>query len=726
MTLSTASKLGPYEILSPLGAGGMGEVYRARDTRLDRDVAIKILPDSMTRDTDRIARFEREAKLLAQLNHPHIGAIHGFETAEARKFLVLEFVEGETLAQRLRVGALPVDEALEVSKQIAEALEAAHEKGIVHRDLKPGNVMVRPDGTVKVLDFGLARAMAEDSTSATPMPDSPTITSPVRAYSPTIPGVIMGTAGYMSPEQARGKPVDKRSDIFSFGCLLYETLTGVQPFRGETVTDSLGATLHRDVDWGLLPPSTPPSIQRLLRRALAKNRDQRLHDIADARIELAEAIAGANESTPAVASPPARGPQRVLVLLAMLALGIAGTLFAVRTLSPPTSRSVLFASIDPATGSTMIVTGDVSGPAVISPDGRLIVFTARDAAGAQSLWLRALDRNQPESLRGTESANFPFWSPDSRSIGFFADGKLRRIDLATRATRTLCDAPGGRGGAWLERDEIVFTPAFQAGIDRVPAGGGVPKPITTVDKVRFSSHRWPSAIRGTDRFLYLAVNHDPSKREELSVFIASLDGSLNKELVHTPFGAQVVGDSLLFLRENTLLAARIDLSTGALRSEPVPVLTDIAGDPSTWHARFSASETGTLIYHPTPPPAAAAQPTPEAGLGEYVRVTIVDRTGRPESTFADGMLQNTMASSPDGMSLAISGRWPHETGAASYDIWLFTLFGPGTDWAKWVFVPPSVAPGCGHLCWQSPKSVVRLYLRSTTLLRDWIFLMLKS
>ena len=291
MSLAIGAHLGPYEILSPLGAGGMGEVYRAKDTRLDRDVAIKVIPEAMTRDADRMARFEREAKVLASLNHPNIGAIHGFESAEARKFLVLEYVEGQTLAQRLKTGALPVDEALAVGKQMADALEAAHEKGIIHRDLKPGNVMIRHDGAVKVLDFGLARAMTDESSSLAAMPDSPTVTSPARMASPTIPGVILGTAGYMSPEQARGKAVDKRSDILSFGCVLYECLTGTMVFGGETTSDAIAAILEREPDWSRLPARTPVRVRELLKHCLEKDQRRRLRDIGDARIELEQSIA---------------------------------------------------------------------------------------------------------------------------------------------------------------------------------------------------------------------------------------------------------------------------------------------------------------------------------------------------------------------------------------------------------------------------------------------------
>ncbi len=290
MTLSSGTQLGPYEILSPLGAGGMGEVYRAKDTRLDREVAIKVMTDTFARDPERVARFQREAKVLASLNHPNIAAIHGFEESDGKRFLVLELVEGDTLAERLRGGAMPVDESLAVCKQMAEALEAAHERGVIHRDLKPANVKVTPDGVVKVLDFGLAKALTEEPTESAPA-DSPTITANY-----TRPGVVLGTAPYMSPEQARGRLVDKRSDIWSFGIVLYECLTGKHLFHGETATDSMGAIMHKEPDWSLLPPETPPTVRLLLRRCLTKDRKQRLQDIGDARVELEAAIADPTSS----------------------------------------------------------------------------------------------------------------------------------------------------------------------------------------------------------------------------------------------------------------------------------------------------------------------------------------------------------------------------------------------------------------------------------------------
>ena len=704
----TSAQIGPYTVLRELGRGGMGVVFLAHDAKLDRDVAIKALPAHLAQDADRLARFQREAKVLASLNHSGIAAIFGLEDVAGTRYLVLEFVDGESLADRLARGPIAVDEALALAKQIAEALEAAHEKGVVHRDVKPGNVMVNAEGKVKVLDFGLARAgdAAPSTTGVGTSPDSPTLTTPPRAVnSPTIPGAIMGTAGYMSPEQARGKAVDKRSDIFSFGCVLYEMLSGRQPFGGETVADSLGATLHKDLDPAHLPAATPARVRDLLTSCLAKDRHQRLHDIADARLALERAISGREWLEGARVRRAGRAAGLPMMVTGLL-LGGAAVLGAAWALWPRAVSGVkaerpVFAVVEPLAGSTISVVGDLAGPAVVSPDGSRIAFGAKDKGGRQVLCVRALDAAEPEELRGTDGATFPFWSPEGHAIGFFAEGKLRRIDLTTRAVRTLCDAPGARGGAWLESGDIVFTPAFQAALFRVPAAGGEARAITTVDAARFSSHRWPSVVRGTDRIVYLAVNHDPTKGEEASLFITSLDGRFNQELVPSRFSAQVVGGRLLFLRESTLLAVRLDAATGTLNGEPVGVLQDVYGDRSTWRSGFSAAENGAMVYHVVPPSEAAADNAKarndakaegaqvEAGLGESTRATVLTPSGAA-ATVADGMLQNSLSASPDGLKLAVSGRWPNETGVASYDIWVFHLFGPGSDFAKSKFEPVPV------------------------------------
>ena len=433
------ASIGPFTIERELGRGGMGEVYLARDTRLDRQVAIKAMPAHLAQDPDRLARFQREAKVLASLNHPGIGTIYGLEEADGHQYLILEFVEGETLADWVSRGAIPVEESLSLAKQIAEALDLAQEKGVIHRDLKPGNVMVTPDGIVKVLDFGLARTEEGPASSITAksLADSPTVTSPARAvHSPTIPGVIMGSAGYMSPEQARGKSVDKRSDIFSFGCVLFEMLTGAQPFRGETVADAIGATLHKELDLNLLPAKTPRRVRDLLTNCLAKDRKNRLHDIGDARLELQRAINEPREHT--TGTPPVdrwwRSPRGLLAacLLAVASVAIASAVVIPAFLTPrderraaPHPARVVRATLTLPKGMSCRI-GDRS--VALSPDASRIVIAARpvDESASASLFVRDLSRLEFQPIADTGDASYPFWSPDGRSIAFFERQTLRR------------------------------------------------------------------------------------------------------------------------------------------------------------------------------------------------------------------------------------------------------------------------------------------------------------
>ena len=484
VSLEVGEQLGAYKIVGPLGAGGMGEVYRAADTKLDREVALKVLPDAMAYDTERVARFEREAKLLASLNHPLIAAIYGFEEVGEKRFLVLELVEGLTLADRLADGPLMVEESLDVARQMAEALEAAHEKGIVHRDLKPANVKITPEGHVKVLDFGLAKALAVE------YPDSDPGTSPTITKEFTEPGVILGTAAYMSPEQARGRPVDKRSDIWSFGCVLYECLTGDSIFRGETVTDSVGAILHKQPDWEKLPADTPPTVQLLLRRCLAKDRKRRLRDIGDVRIELEAAIADPTSSALGLASvalaSEGRGgrPARTAILM-ISALILGGIITSVAQWGFLPVQSELPPPPEPPLRKLMPYLAGLEEPSsnnrvIISPDGKRIVYF-RD----EQLWVHDLDELTPRELPGTESARVPFWSPDSKTVGYFAFGQLWRIDVTRGSPSAVAALPHGfrstptndGGGAWMADGRIVFSNGTPAAADlwEVSERGGDPR-----------------------------------------------------------------------------------------------------------------------------------------------------------------------------------------------------------------------------------------------------------
>ncbi len=596
--------IGPFQIERELGRGGMGEVYLARDTRLDRQVAIKALPAHLSQDPDRLARFQREAKVLASLNHPGIGAIYGLEEAEGHQYLILEYVEGETLADRLAKGPIPVDESLSLAKQIAEALEVAHEKGIIHRDLKPGNVMVTPDGVLKVLDFGLARTGdGAPSTTKAPAPaDSQTVTSPARfANSPTIPGVIMGTAGYMSPEQARGKPVDKRSDIFSFGCVLYEMLTGTMPFRGETVADSIGATLHKESDFKLLPARTPRRVRELLTNCLAKDRNSRLRDIGDARLELERAVTEPREELRDTgAMRPWWRSAGVLATASLLAVAAVAVSWILRpqsdgTSGTPTGRGIVRTAIMPPKGLTYRVgTGSVA----LSPDGSRIAITLRprDGVTGRELYVRELSQLEFRKLANTAGAAFPFWSPDGKSIAFFADGKLKRIDLADGIVRVICDAPGGRGGSWGTQSTIVFAPSGTGGLWRVGDSGGTPIQITT-PKTADEPHRMPHMLPDGERFLFYIFGKDapgiyafdPDKKEPKFVMAAQSE-------------ARFVEPGLIaFVRDSNLMVQPFDPRSLELSGIARPIAADVHQNSARHFNNVGLTAGGTLVYHPLLP-----------------------------------------------------------------------------------------------------------------------------
>jgi serine/threonine protein kinase len=523
MGLTSGTKLEPYEITGAIGAGGMGEVYRARDTRLGRDVALKVLPQAFARDAERVARFRREAQVLASLNHPNIAAIYGFEDSGGVHALVMELVEGPTLAERIAKGPIAVEEALPIAKQLCEALEYAHERGIVHRDLKPANIKLASNDAVKILDFGLAKALQGDAASGD-ISSSPTITRMA-----TQAGIILGTAAYMSPEQAKGKSVDRRADIWAFGCVLFEMLTGKMAFSGETVTDTLAAVIRAEPDWFLLPADTPQAIRQLLRRCLKKDAKQRLQSVGDARIAVEEVLSGAS---PEAASVSAEGREsrlrnqwsRALPWAATALLTIVAALLAIGYLwRAPQPAPVIVSQILPPPNQSFALGGNSAGPPVLSPDGRKLAFAAMGSDGKQQLWVRSLDSSAAQPLAETDGAMYPFWSPDGGSLGFFADGKLKRIDASGGPPLTLCDAPNGRGGAWNASGTILFTPDLTATVYRVPAAGGTPTEVVK-PSLNTGSNRWPQFLPDGKHFLF--YDHSATDtREDSGTFVGSLDGS---------------------------------------------------------------------------------------------------------------------------------------------------------------------------------------------------------
>ncbi|MFO0833036.1 MAG: protein kinase [Phycisphaerales bacterium] len=642
--------VGPYQIERELGRGGMGEVFLARDTRLDRQVAVKALPAHLASDADRLTRFQREAKVLASLSHANIGAIFGLEEGEGRQYLILEFIEGETLAERLGSGAIPVEEALSIARQMADALEVAHEKGVVHRDVKPGNVMVTPDGVVKVLDFGLARtAEGAPSTTHSPAPGSPTV------HSPTVPGVILGTAGYMSPEQARGKPVDKRSDIFSFGCVVYEMLTGACPFPGETVTDSLGAILHREPDWTLLPAATPGRVRELLRHCLAKDRRNRLHDIGDARLELERAIGG-HEWTAASAQVSASGRRRgVLVGLvggAALLAGGAGWALA-RGVARPATESppqILHVSTAvPEKPELMYVVG-------IAPDARFVLYKAWPTMEAGStkpggvLVVRRLDRDEVKVIEGTEGVMDGALSGDGRWFAFAAakDAAQSKVLLKKIAldngrpvgtAETLCELPAGGGFSlcWSADREIIIAVAWQQTILAVSAAGGEPRVVLKEEQSK-AIDNWGEVRPLVPGKSILAsrwslVGQSIKERTE----VVDLVTGKRTPLLQGAGGTTLVPGGYVVARrnQNALIAARLDMDTLQVVGEPVTLWSG----PGL-NGQFFISANGTLAL------------TANAGDLSGRRLMWLDQQGQPQPVGAPSRAYGSIAISPDGGRLA--------------------------------------------------------------------------
>jgi serine/threonine-protein kinase len=660
--------LSHYRIIEKLGAGGMGEVYRAEDTKLGRQVAIKVLPDIFSSDPERLARLEREAKLLALLNHPNIAAIHGLEEAAGRRFLVLELVEGETLAQRIAKGPLPIEEALEVCRQIAEGVEAAHEKGIIHRDLKPANVKITPEGKVKVLDFGLAKALQGQPASS----DSPTISEMTR------PGVLLGTAAYMSPEQAKGKPVDKQADIWAFGCILYECLTGQSPFRGETVTDTLAKILEVEPDWNHLPVRTPTSLRTTLHRCLQKDSRFRLHDIADVRIEIEDSIA-----QPAEAVGVSRHyPFRWIVACAAVML-LAGILID-RVLTkyfqpPPSAASVITSTIKVEPGhwlDGMRTTSELERPSrtamAISSDGRFIVYSAiEENPGPQAkprLFLRRMDQSEARPISGTEGGINPFLSPDSRWVGFWADGKLKKVPVEGGVPTTLCDiSPWFWGASWSADNGIVFTDGVKAGLSRISAEGGKPETLTEPDPKREeASHRLPSWLPNGKAVLFTVVSHGWDRQPWLALF--RLDtGEWHVLLPNAADARYVSTGHLVFLRQGTLMAVRFDSARLEVIGQPSPVAENVmqafSADPlhNTAAGQFGVSDSGSLTY-------AAGGVVPD----QKNSLIWVDRRGVEQPITALQFPFFAPRLSPDGQRIA------YATTGREWQVWVYDL-GRGTN-----------------------------------------------
>jgi serine/threonine protein kinase/Tol biopolymer transport system component len=710
MSLSPGTRLGSYEIVAPIGVGGMGEVYRAKDCRLGRSVALKALPEELFEDEERRQRFEREARLLATLNHPGIAAIYSFEEipgtspSSSRHVLSMEMVEGEDLAEKLLSGPLALEESLSLARQIAEALEVAHEKGIVHRDLKPANVKVTEEGKVKLLDFGLAKAIEGERNPSKGGSDGGMTRSPTLTARATAAGVILGTAAYMSPEQARGKAVDKRTDVWAFGCVLFEMLTGKRAFEGETVSDTIAAVLTREPDWSAFRAPVSSKVKELLRRCLQRDVKQRLRDIGDARIALDEELAATaslssaggatapgsarlpSEKTQAAPSStvgrsaPAfreRGSRKSFHLSWAIAAAFAAaagvsTVLALRARSH--EPRVFRATINPPPGTVFLVDTTQPGPPVLSPDGRTLAFTARGADGSIRLYVRSLDSMQARALSGTEGAQYPFWSPDSRFVAFFAQQKLKKIEASGGPPAVLCvtsDFP--KGGAWSPKGVIVFAPGPTGGLSIVSEGGGEPKLLTKLDMKRGdNSHRNPSFLPDGRRFLFVArLNSAPTEGHQ--ILVGSIDGGEPRPVVRSPAAAEYASGYLLYLRDRVLVAQRFDLDRLELTGEVRPLAENVTMLSGAAKALLSVSEAGVLVVG--------------SGSVQYpgARLEWVDRAGKKLGELGDRALWDLAVISPDGKSVA--GEAIDENVGTS-DIWILDVgrglrsrftFDPGND-----------------------------------------------
>ena len=648
MPITPGSRLGPYEVLAPIGAGGMGEVYRARDTRLERSVAIKVLPQHLSKSPEVRQRFEREAKTISQLSHPHICALYDVGHEGDTEYLVMELLEGETLADRLRKGALPLDQTLRFGTEIADALDKAHRQGIVHRDLKPGNVMLTRSG-VKLLDFGLAKSLAPaaPSGSLTALPTQANLTQE---------GTILGTFQYMAPEQLEGREADARTDIFAFGAVLYEMASGKKAFSGASQASLISAILRDEPQpISQAQPMSPAALDRVVKTCLAKDPDERWQSAADLKRELRWIAEGSQAGVSSNSLAPRRGERgrvrggrfawAVAALLLLGTIYLGSELLRRRGVHPQPLHSYLI----PPEGASFRLTGDEAAPLALSPDGENVAFGA-----AGKLWVQSLRTGMATSLASTEGAMFPFWSPDSRSIGFFSNGKVKTVEASGGPVQVIADAPTPRGGAWGQGGVIVFTPDFRGGLSRVSVSGGPTTPLTKVDLQRHTTHRWPSFLPDGKHVLYIAANHANPRSEQSGIYVASLDGGEPRRVMPSYGSAQYVPGYLLSVRDANLMAAPFDLGRLATTGPSVRIAGDVNFDYSTWRGTFTASQNGVLAY----------QVAQEAAGGQ---LAWIDLAGRQLATIGDRSEAYALRLSPDNRRASVV------LGDPNNDIWITEL-----------------------------------------------------
>jgi len=653
MPLSPGTKFGPYEIHAPLGAGGMGEVYRATDTRLNRTVAVKVLPAHLSKNPEARERFEREARSISQLSHANICQLYDLGEHEGTHFIVMEFLEGETLSTRLAKGRLPVEQVLRYGAEVGEGLDCAHRSGIVHRDLKPGNIMLTRFGA-KILDFGLAKSAALITPQSSPLSD--TMTSPNISQPLTAEGTIIGTFQYMSPEQIEGREADARSDIFSFGAVLYEMTTGKRAFEGKSQVTVASAILEKEPDpVTSVQPLAPPALQHVIQTALMKDPESRWQSAADVSRQLRWMSSPDSSASAARAHIHAPHPRRnERILWALLSAALLGLLLWFAFFNRPHTR-VVRASIMAPPGTGFDFMGDFSGPPVVSPDGTRIVFAAHPAKERNALWIRRLDTATADKLPGTDGASWQFWSADGKWLGFFADGKLKKISATGGPVTILADAPNPRGGAWSPDNVILYTPDYRDSLWKINASGGDAVRATQLDLSKHSTHRWPTFLPDGKHFLFLATNHAGGRREDNGVYMGSLDSTASTIVLVSDAAALYSSGYLLFHQQNALMAQKFDPDRGKLSGETLTLANDVQHDSGTFHTIFSVAQNGVLVYEP-----GANTVGDTFALWMNRDGKVLGQVAEP-STYKGGVL------SPDGKRLAMAMGEPRP------DIWILDL-----------------------------------------------------
>jgi Tol biopolymer transport system component len=660
--------IGPFEVVSLLGKGGMGEVYRARDSKLNREVALKILPEVLAAQPDRLVRFQREAKVLAALQHQNIASIYGLEEYEGQPVLVMELAEGEELGDRIAASSLTGTEITKIARQLAQGLEYAHEQGVIHRDLKPANVKVFGDGQVKILDFGLARAMdpalSEESEGSTPF--IPTVTQGL-----TVAGTVLGTAAYMSPEQARGYKLDRRSDIWSFGVILYEMLTGDRLFEGETATDTLAAILHKEPDFAALPEDASPMLIQICRRCLEKDPSNRLRDIGEVRV----ALEGSSSSVigltvlgaPAPDFPIAPAKPAILpwVVAGLCALALAATTFLGFTgrlgpaVPPP---PLVHSSVSLPEGMQMNLNPAAPGPATLSPDGARLAFSAIDTNGRVMLYVRDLSDPVPRAIPGTIGAHYPFWAPDSRTVAFFApNNRLVKVDVAGGPVITICEAENGKGGSWNEEDMVLFAPSHVSSIYMVSANGGEPVELTGLGQEKdYRSHRFPSWLPGSQSFLYIAISRNGTSSNMDSVLrLGTLEDPRGRDLMPCQTSATFGEGHILFVHDSILMARPFDQATGEFTDPAQPLLGGVLSIPAAHLAVISVSPEGLLAF--------SGGDRQDMGNSLLVQV---DPESREETALGAPLLTYGFDISPDGTQVVMA---LPDSRNGTFDIWTLDI-----------------------------------------------------